>query len=89
MSRPVWRGRVSTKDANMATSVRLPGRSGAVPAARGGLDPADPWLRIDGHGVSGLPAAGLPANRTAAPVKWPRWAPGARRERDGYDSKHR
>jgi hypothetical protein len=32
----------------------------AVPAARGGLDPADPWLRIDGHGVSGLPAAGPP-----------------------------
>jgi len=46
---------VSAQDANMATSLRRPGRLGAVPAARGGNDPAYPWLRIDGRGVSGLP----------------------------------
>jgi len=43
---------------------------GAVPAVRGALDPADPWLRTGGHGVSGLPAAGHPRHsRTAAPVQ--------------------
>ena len=61
---------MSAKDANMATGPPRPGRLGAVPATRGGLDPADPWLRIDGHEVSGLPAAGHPGHsRTAAPVK--------------------
>jgi hypothetical protein len=65
-------------------AVRVP-----FPRRAAGSIPLIPWLRTDGHGVSGLPAAGLPASRTAAPVKWARWAPGARRERDGYDSKHR
>jgi hypothetical protein len=70
MNRLAWRGRVSATDANMAASPRRPGRLGAVPAARGGLDPAGPWLRIDGRRVSGLPAAGHPGHScTAPPVK--------------------
>src|SRR5690242_12523582 len=45
----------------MAASPRQPGRMGAVPAARGGLDPADPSLRTGGHGGAGSPRLAAPA----------------------------
>jgi hypothetical protein len=58
---------MSTQDTDMVTSPRSPDRLSVVPVARDGHDPADPWLRIDDHGVSGLPAAGQPGHgRTAS-----------------------
>jgi hypothetical protein len=51
----------------MVTSPRSADRLGAVPAVRGRHDPADSWLRIDDHGVSGPPLAGQPGHgRTAS-----------------------
>ena len=70
MSRLAWRGTGERYRHEHGDQPPATWPLGAVPAARGGLDPADPWLRIDGHGVSGLPAAGHPGHsRTAAPVK--------------------
>jgi hypothetical protein len=57
---------VSAGDTDMVASSRSPDRLGIVPVARGRHDPADPWLRIDNHGVSGPPFAGQPGHgRTA------------------------
>jgi hypothetical protein len=51
----------------MVTSPRSADRPGVVVVARDGRDGADPWLRIDGHGVSGVPLAGQPGHgRTAS-----------------------
>jgi hypothetical protein len=51
----------------MVTSPRSADRPGVVVVTRDGHDPADPWLRIDDHGVSGVPLAGQPGHgRTAS-----------------------
>jgi hypothetical protein len=58
---------MNARDANMVTSPGPPDRLDAVPAERSGPGPADPWLRMDDQGVSGLPAAGQPGHgRTAS-----------------------
>jgi hypothetical protein len=60
-------GRMSIKDTDMVTRPRSPDRLSVVPVARDGNGPADPWLRIDDHGVSGLPLAGQAGHgRTAS-----------------------
>ena len=53
----------------MVASHRSPDRLGAVRVARGRHDRADPWLRIDGHGVSGLPLAGQPGHGRRASLR--------------------
>jgi len=49
---------MSIKESDMVTSPRSPDYLGVVPVAGDGHGPADPWLRIDDRGVSGLPLAG-------------------------------
>ena len=53
----------------MVASHRSPDRLGAVRVARGRHGRADPWLRIDGHGVSGLPLAGQPGHGRRASLR--------------------
>ena len=50
-------GRMSIKETDMASSPRSPDRLSVVPVTHDGDVPADPWLRINDHGVSGLPVA--------------------------------
>jgi hypothetical protein len=58
---------MSIKDTDMVTRPRPPDRLSVVPVTRDGNGPADPWLRIDDHGVSGLPLAGQAGHgRTAS-----------------------
>jgi len=58
---------ISTQDTDIVTRPRSPDRLSVDPVARDGHGPADPWLRIDDHGVSGLPLAGQAGHgRTAS-----------------------
>jgi hypothetical protein len=58
---------MSIKETDMASSPRSPDRLSVVPVTRDGDVPADPWLRINDPGVSGLPAAGQAGHgRTAS-----------------------
>ena len=58
---------MSIKDRDMVTSPWSPDRLSVVPVTRDGHGPADLWLRLDDHGVSGLPAAGQAGHgRTAS-----------------------
>jgi hypothetical protein len=60
-------GTMSASDADMVPSPGPGDGLGVIPAARRGPDPPDPWLRIDDHEASGLPAAGQPGHgRTAS-----------------------
>ena len=68
----------------MVASHRSPERLGIVPVARGRHDPADPWLCIDDHDVSGPPFAGQPGHgRTASLRRQPTRIVGGRLE-GGY-----
>src|SRR5450432_762247 len=64
-----WRWRVSPGDTGMVASDRSPDRRGIVPVARSRRDRADPWLRIDGHGMSGPPFAGQPGHGHTASLR--------------------
>jgi hypothetical protein len=58
---------VRVRDAGVVTSPRSADRPGVVVVSRDGHDSADPWLRIDDRGVSGVPLAGQPGHgRTAS-----------------------
>ena len=58
---------MSVRDTDMVTSPRPADRPGVVVVARDRDDRADPWLRIDDRGASGVPLAGQPGHgRTAS-----------------------
>ena len=58
---------MNARDANTVTRPGLPDHVDAGPVVGGRHRPTDPWLRMDGHGASGVPAAGQPGHgRTAS-----------------------
>jgi hypothetical protein len=58
---------MNPRDADTVTRTGPPVRVDAGPVMSRRLRPTDPWLRMDGHDASGVPAAGQPGHgRTRA-----------------------
>jgi hypothetical protein len=58
---------MNPRDADTVTRTGPPVRVDAGPVMSRRLRPTDPWLRMDGHDASGVPAAGQPGHgRTAS-----------------------
>ena len=58
---------MNARDADTVARPGPPDHVVAGPVAGRQPRPTDPWLRVDGHGASGIPAAGQPGHgRTAS-----------------------